>query len=87
MYNFGVGPRFAYVSASARPQNIYIPCIYFVALRNLLIYRVPQGPTPKLYITILLTISVPINKQSLSLSAYVSLSLSLSHPCHNIQNA
>ena len=24
MYNFGVGPRFAYVSASARPQNIYI---------------------------------------------------------------
>jgi hypothetical protein len=54
MYNLGVGPRFAYVSASARPQNIYIPCIYFVALRNLLIYRVPQGPTPKLYITILL---------------------------------
>ena len=25
MYNLGVGPRFAYVSASARPQNNKLP--------------------------------------------------------------
>ena len=34
MYNLGVGPCFAFVSASARPQNIYITCIYFVDLLN-----------------------------------------------------
>jgi hypothetical protein len=32
MYNLGVGHCFAFVSASARPQNIYITCIYFVDL-------------------------------------------------------
>jgi hypothetical protein len=34
MYNLGVGPCFAYVSASARPQNIYITCICFGDILN-----------------------------------------------------